>query len=201
MQASFEQTFFTVPLPLPFPFAARSDFAWSAVSFSSRASHFDEKSSRSASQRSFTLSLRRASSSSWRRSRSARSLATCVRQEKSQLSDITERNDVPTYLFSSQTREGHREKVVIVGICTSFGIGIFLLLTILIDGSCDMSLGDFRERSEVFLAKLGDNFSSLAVRENNLLLDDALDEASLVRKAIVYEFEFRNEMSLQETTK
>jgi len=74
-------------------------------------------------------------------------------------------------------------------------------LTILIDCSCDVSLGDFRERSEVFLAKLGDNFSSLAVRENNLLLDDALDEASLVRKAIVYEFEFRNEMSLQETTK
>lgn len=104
------------------------------------------------------------------------------------------------YLLSSKRIQGHAQQIIIIAIGGTFGIHSLLCLVVLLSvrnsSSSKMDLDDFWESTESSAAKIGNDDGALAVVDRDILGDDELNEAGLIRKSIVRQTELFDEESL-----
>ena len=97
------------------------------------------------------------------------------------------------HLLRRKAVERHAEEVVEIAV----GSSIIVASTIVVRVRSDVGLSGLGEGTEVLLAELSDDDGAFAVGNDELLRDDHLDEASLVREAVVCGRELVDEESLR----
>jgi hypothetical protein len=104
-----------------------------------------------------------------------------------------------THLLAGERVDGHAEQVVKVrvGAVAALEEGHLVLRAVVVDVGGDGALGLLGEGAELVLAQLRHNLAALAVRHDELALDDHLHEARLVREALVHRLELLDEEVLQ----